>query len=200
MRIGNMPDFISNLTITDLLGGVLFLISLWVLKVIIRKEKEFIIRGLTIFLVLLFGLIYLNQSDHRDLTIGELAGNLFPQRVYTYDYYVDEGTNTQGRYVRYVFEPPRPRIKLKMAEKGKYLNFSDPDSLNRVLKFLELPLVQSGTPELASLTGTALDANLYEWPNYSMGKLIAARGLCRDEDTAQTFHCLLQITIITQPY
>ncbi len=195
-----MPDFIMDLKITSLLGGVLILVSLWALKVIIRKEKESIIRGLSIFIILLFGLVFLNQSEYRNITIGLIGERLFPQKIFTCNYYVEHGSTTKGRYIRYVFEPPRPRLKLELVDNGKYLNFSNPVSLNRVLRFLDLPQVQSGTPELASLTGTALDANLYEWPNYSMGKLIAARGLCRNEDTAQTFHCLLQITIITQPY
>jgi hypothetical protein len=195
-----MADFLLGLKLTSLLGGVLFIISFWVLKVIVRKEKEFIIRGLSIFLILLFGLIYLNQSDYRDITVGQITADLFPERAYHFEYYIDRGTKPEGRYVRYVFEPPRPRLKLKLVQNGKHLNLSDPSSLNRVLRFLDLPALDSGAPELASLTGSTLDANLYQWPDYSMGKLIAARGLCRNEDTVETYHCLLQLTIITHLY
>jgi hypothetical protein len=195
-----MPDFIMNLKVTTLLGGILFLISLWVLRVIIQKEKENIIRGLSIFLVFLFGMIFLNQSGYRDITIGQIAERLFPQKYHVYEYYVEQGSSAQGRYVRYVFEPPRPRLKLVMAENGTYLHFSNPVSLNRVLRFLDLPPVQSGVPELSSLTHSRLDANLYQWPDYTMGKLTAVRGLCRNTEAADAFTCLLQITIITHPY
>ncbi len=195
-----MFDLLMNLQITDVIAGVLILVSLWIIKIIIRKEKEHIIRGLSLFLIFTFGLIYLSQSPYRNITVGQIMEPLFPQKVLSYQYHIEKGSSSQGRYIRYVFDPPQPRLKLEMAENGKHLHISNPRSLNRVLKYLELPPVRSGAPELASLTGSAFDANLYQWPDYPRGRLTATRGLCQIQGALETYHCLIQITIITHPY
>jgi len=168
--------------------------------VIIRKEKESIIRGLSIFLILMFGLIYLNQSPYRNTTVGWIADQLFPQRALNYEYYVERGSNSKGRYVRYVFVPPRPKLRLEMSGQAKYLHLNNPRSLNKVLRYIDLPPVDSGAPELSSLTGSSTDANDYRWPGYSIGPLTVTRGLCRNTDAPDAYHCLIRITIITQPY
>jgi hypothetical protein len=67
--------------------------------------------------------------------------------------------------------------------------------LNRVLKYIGLPPVKHGIRELASITGSTLDANLYRWDNYELGVLTVERGICRNVTTAESFPCIESITV-----
>ncbi|MFQ5721627.1 MAG: hypothetical protein ACE5GI_03975 [Candidatus Aminicenantales bacterium] len=98
-------------------------------------------------------------------------------------------------YIRYVFQEPRPKLILSLDEKGKYLNLKDISPLNKVLKQLGLPPVNSGAPELASITGSRFDINHCRWDNYPKGILIIERTQCKNKKTYQTYHCLATLTI-----
>ena len=82
-----------------------------------------------------------------------------------------------------------------MANGGKYMVIKDIRHVNVVLKYIGLPPVSEGVPELASITGQRLDTDKYRWDDYERGVLLIERGICRDMVSAQTFACIARITV-----
>ena len=82
-----------------------------------------------------------------------------------------------------------------MMDGGKYMAIKDVRLLNAVLKYIGLPPVAEGVPELASLTGRTFDADKYRWDDYERGVLLIERGICRDMTTTATFTCIVRITV-----
>lgn len=194
-----MVEFIASITLPDALAFLLFLSSFWLLKILIKGEKENFVRGAILFLFLLLGLLYLNQSEAKKITISDVTSTLFPKKETTYNYRIEKGqTKDLGEYTRYIFNDPKPKIDLKMGPSHRYFHMKDPSSLNKVLDELGLPKLKSGTKELASLTGDRHDIFIYRWDDYSPGILIMERTTCVDKSSVTRYHCLSVLTLINR--
>jgi hypothetical protein len=82
-----------------------------------------------------------------------------------------------------------------MDKTGKYFHIKNPASINRILRFLNLPEVEEGIPELGSITKSRFDLSQYRWDNYPPGILTIEKVLCPDTDSLVTFHCIITLTI-----
>ncbi|HZX09335.1 MAG TPA: hypothetical protein VFG01_00170 [Acidobacteriota bacterium] len=194
-----MGEFIASITLPDALAFLLFLSSFWLLKILIKGEKENFIRGAILFLFLLLGLIYLNQSEAKKITLSDVTSTVFPKKEPVYNYTVEKGqTKDMGEYTRYIFKDPKPKLDLKMDPSHRYFHMNDPSSLNKVLDELGLPKLKSGNKELASITGSRNDIYLYRWDDYPSGILIMERTTCIDKSSVTRYHCLSVITLINR--
>jgi hypothetical protein len=72
---------------------------------------------------------------------------------------------------------------------------SNPDELNKVLKFLNIPQVDKGVPELASITGSQDDVAHFRWDNYPLGVMVIEKTLCQNTSSLETYQAILRITI-----
>jgi len=192
-----MGDFIASITLPEAISFFLFLSSFWLLKILIKGEKENFIRGVILFLFLLLGLLYLNQSEAKKITLSDVTSHFFPIKEPAYNYSVEKGRiKSMGEYTKYVFQDSKPKLNLKMDDSHRYFHMVNPLSLNKVLKELGLPELDSGTKELASITGSRNDLSIYRWDDYPPGILIIERGSCIDKSQMNRYHCLSVLTVI----
>jgi len=192
-----MREFTASVTLPEAIAVLLFLSSFWLLKILIRGEKENFIRGVITFLLLLLGLLYLNQSEAKKITLSDVTSTIFPKKEQEYNYTVEKGTSkNRGEYTEYIFNNPKPKLKLKMDSSHRYFHMENPSSLNKVLNELGLPKLKSGTKELASITGSQNDIYLYRWDDYPPGILIMERTTCIDKSSVTRYHCLAVLTLI----
>ena len=49
-----MVSFFESLTVTHIIGLLLILVSLWLIKIIVKKESRNVFRGMLLFLFLLY--------------------------------------------------------------------------------------------------------------------------------------------------
>ncbi|MFW6123620.1 MAG: hypothetical protein ACOC5G_00190 [Acidobacteriota bacterium] len=192
-----MAEFISSITLPQAITFLLFLSSFWLLKILIKGEKENFIRGTILFLFLLLGLFYLNQSEAKKITLSDVTSTIFPEKETSYNYTIENGqSRDRGEYTKYIFKDPKPKLNLKMGTSHRYFHMENPSSLNKVLNALGLPELQSGTKELASITGSQNDIYIYKWDDYPPGILIMERGTCVDKNSVTRYHCLSVLTLI----
>jgi len=192
-----MGPFISSITLPEAIAFLLFLSSFWLLKILIKGEKENFIRGAVLFLFLLLGLLYLNQSEAKKITISDVTSYFFPKKEQEYKYTIEKGkTRDRGEYTKYIFQDPKPKLDLKMGPSHRYFHMKDPSSLNKVLNELGLPEVESGAKELASITGSLQDIYLYRWEDYPPGILLMERTSCIDKSSMNRYDCLSVLTLI----
>lgn len=192
-----MGNFIESITLPEALSFLLFLSSFWLLKILIKGEKENFIRGIIVFLFLLLGILYLNQSEAKKITLSGVTSHLFPKKEQAYNYTIEKGRfESMGEYTKYVFQNPKPKLNFKMDDSHRYFHMVNPSSLNKVLKELGLPELASGTKELASITGSRNDIFIYRWDDYPPGILIIERGTCIDKSQVNRYHCLSVLTLI----
>jgi len=192
-----MGDFIASITLPEAISFLLFLSSFWLLKILIKGEKENFIRGVILFLFLLLGLLYLNQSEAKKITLSDVTSHLFPKKEQEYNYTIEKGhSNRMGEYTRYVFKDPKPKLNFKMDDSHRYFHMVNPSSLNKALQELGLPELDSGTKELASITDSRNDLFIYRWDDYPPGILIMERGTCIDKSQVNRYHCLSVLTVI----
>jgi len=185
--------FLGQIPLTAILSVLLFIASIWLLVIIIRKRSGYMFRAMVFFLFVLLALIYIQQSDAKKYTINDVKLALFPYIQPVYNYHKEE--NVGDIRVSYFFTDPKPRISLSMGKAGKYFHINDVSSINKVLSHLKLPTLKKGVRELASITGSDRDNSYYVWKDYPKGTLIIYRSLCRKRETLETFNCLERLII-----
>lgn len=175
---------------------VLFgLSAVWVIACVVRNDMATIIRALIITVITGLGFFYLSHTKLETLSFENVRDDLFPPKPEFWSFEKRETTAGGILTTTFIFAEPGPRLSLSMEGGGKYLTVTDIAPLNRVLKYIGLPPVKHGIRELASITGSTLDANLYRWDNYELGVLTVERGICRNITTAESFPCIESITV-----
>jgi hypothetical protein len=190
-----MEKYLHLISLSDIAGIFLIIALFWLVRVLAKKENENIFKAIILLLFFLAIFLYLNQSDSNKLTISDLKNNFFPSKTIEIKYRVVRGVANRNEYIKYVFNKPYPTLSVKMDKSGSYFNIVNPESVNKVLRYLDLPEVKEGVPELSSVTGSAYDTSQYRWEKYPRGILILEKTLCRSGDSLTVSHCILVITI-----
>jgi hypothetical protein len=190
-----MEAVLEYLTLTKIIGILLFLASLWLLRIILKNDRRNLFRGVILFLFFLTVLLYINQTDTHKITVAEIRDMVFPVHPLELNYFVRQGKGNASNITTYYFEDPQPRLKLTLDNNGTHLHITNPNSLNRVLNGLKLPIVKTGARELSSITGSQLDAMLYRWDDYALGTLIVAKTIYQNKETLESYPCISNIQI-----
>ncbi|NOR15302.1 MAG: hypothetical protein GQ544_06335 [Candidatus Aminicenantes bacterium] len=191
-----MENILELITLSRALGAALVLASIWLMAIIIKKQRQHLFRGFMFFLVLLAAFLYVSNSDNSNLTINSLIHQLFPTKPLVLNYRTSstEGAGGSDRII-YRFDDPRPRLEVSLDDKGKYSHITNPESLNRILRKLGLPEVKEGARELASITGTHLDGSIYLWKDYPRGILRVEKVRFQGRDTLVAYDCVAKIIV-----
>lgn len=186
---------IATETARTVLLILLALTILWIIVIIVRNDMQTIVRALIVAALLGLGFYYVSHTKLERLSYAAIRDDLFPveERAYTYDR--REGSVAGRTVTTFAFEDPGPPLPLAMMGGGKYMAIRDIRPVNVVLKYIGLPPIDKGVPELASITGQTIDADKYRWDDYAGGILLVERGLCRDMTTTTTFTCIARITV-----
>ena len=190
-----MENILKTIPINWITAVLMILVSLWLIALIIRKERAFITRAVLLLLFFLSIHLYLNFSDPSTITIFDVKDALFPPKPLILDYQVSTRHTFEATFTRYVFKEPLPRLSLKMDESTKYFHIEDIRPINRILRQMGLPEVKQGAPELVSLTGQRFHISQYRWEKYPLGIMTMEKTLCQDTDALETYHCLISIRI-----
>ncbi len=190
-----MQKIIQSVSLTGIVTVLIVLTVIWLLKIIVKKERRSLFRGVMLLLFLTIVLFYLTSGISEEWSLRKMWNKIFPQQPVHIDYRIEKRTACPAELTRYIFREPYPRISLKMDMSGKYFYIKDTSSINAVLKELNLPLVNEGVPELSSITGSQNDVSLFRWDKYPRGKLTIEKTLCRDKNSLETYHCIVQITL-----
>lgn len=190
-----MESILQKATLSDVATLLLVLTSLWVLKIILQRRREYLVRAFLLFFLFLVGVIYVQQSEKGKLTLIGIYHKIVPPQTPEYNYRLEEGSLDFRTYQRYIFYDPKPKLSLTLSERGDYFYISNLSPLNSLLEYLGLPPVSEGVPELSSLTHSRGDVNYFRWEDYPLGVLLVEKSLCRNEKTLQTFHCVSSLTI-----
>lgn len=186
-------------TLKYIVLALLFLCVIWLIRVVVKRETENLLRTILLGIIFLAAFIYLQNVKSEKLTFADIKTQIreifFPERPLHYVYYKDEGVSGRISFVRYTFESPGPKLSLTMDPNQKYFHIKDVYSLNRVLEYLGLPKVKKPVPELASITGSRNDLNLYRWDDYPSGILRIERGICQDRDKLESYQCIAAVMI-----
>jgi hypothetical protein len=175
---------------------VLFgLAILWIVIIVVRNDMETIVRALVVAALLGLGLYYVTHTKIESLSFQAIKEDLFPIKARSYSFHKRDIFFDGRPATAYVFDDPGPNLSLVLMEGGKYMAIKDIRTVNAVLKFIGLPPVEAGVPELASITHRTLDSDKFRWDDYPSGVLIIERGICRDMTTAETFTCIARITV-----
>ncbi|OGD11843.1 MAG: hypothetical protein A2Y86_07900 [Candidatus Aminicenantes bacterium RBG_13_62_12] len=179
---------------------LLFLCLIWILRIVIKRELENLVRAALIFLLLGGVFYYLQTTESETLTFADISAQIkdkfFPEKAPDYVYHREESRAGRNNYVRYYFEIPGPKLSLDFDPKTQYFHIKDVYSVNRILEYLELPKVKVAVRELASLTGSRNDLTLYRWEDYPLGILTVERGICQDRDKLESYQCIVSIMIV----
>jgi hypothetical protein len=172
---------------------------IWLIRILVKKETENIARTLLVGALLGGAYFYLQNTKLETLHFSDIKNQIkdtfFPEKPANYIFHREERNDASGNYIRYFFESPGPRLSLELDPSGKYFNIKDLYSINRILKYLGLPEVDRRVPELASITGSANDINMYRWDNYEMGILTVERAICQDRDMLESYQCIANVLI-----
>lgn len=191
----SFQSIIDMITLNKISLVFLALCSLWLLKVIIKKQGEILLRVSLIFIIVFLAFIFLQRSEIGEWTFPEIKQNIFPEKIPSLNYRIEKGSAFGEFKRRYIFENPRPKLILSLDRKGNYLHLKRISSLNAILRSLDLPTVKHGADELVSLTGLQSDIKFYRWDDYPLGVLVVEREFCQDRKTLQFYQCLASITI-----
>jgi len=190
-----MEAVLEYLTLTKIIGIFLFLASLWLLRIFMKNDRRNLFRGVILFLFFLLVLLYLNQSDAKKLTIADARDMIFPVRALELNYRTVHGVGSASHITTYYFDDPPPRLALTLDDNGTHLHITNPASLNKVLRSLNLPEVTQGARELVTITGSQLHASLYRWEDYAMGTLIVGKKVHQNRSTLESYPCIANIQI-----
>lgn len=194
-----MTEFLNTLgqlmSIRMIATILLILAVLWLLKVMIKQQFEYLFRVSLVFIFIFLIFIFFQRSEIGEWNVFDIKEKMFPEKIPPLNYRLDKGPFTGDTKMRYVFQEPKPKLSLTIDKRGNYLHLWNVKSLNVVLKGLGLPRVGSGVPELASITGSRLDIRYYRWGDYPLGILIIERDLCQDRKRLTSYHCLSVLTI-----
>jgi len=171
----------------------------WLIRILVKKEYENLVRTLLVGALLGGAYYYLENTKLEKLHPSDIKSQLretfFPEKMPNYVYHKDEGRDANGSYIRFFFESPGPRLSLELDPSDKFFNIKDLYSINRILKYLGLPEVSRRVPELASITGSGNDINIYRWNDYELGVLTVERAICQDRDMLESYQCISNILI-----
>jgi len=191
----NVQSLIDLITPNRISLVLLALCSLWLLKVIIKKQGEILFRASLFFIIVFLIFIFFQRSEIGGWTIPEIKQNIFPEKFPPLNYQIESGSAFGEFRKKYIFNDPRPKLVLSLDSKGDFLHLKRISSLNAVLKGLDLPPVKHGADELASITGLRNDIRHYRWDDYPLGVLIVERDLCQYRKSLESYHCLVSLTI-----
>ncbi len=192
----NMEKILELITLSKALGAALFLASIWLMTIIIKKQRHNLFRGMLFFLFMLLAFLYVTESDNSNLTLNGLIHQFFPTKPLELNYRTASFQKSDGtKEIVYYFDEPRPRLKVSLDDKGKYSHITNPESLNRVLRQLGLPEVKTGARELASITGSHLHGSIYQWRNYPHGLLTVEKTRYQNRDALVAYDCVAKISI-----
>jgi hypothetical protein len=178
---------------------LLFLCLIGIIRIVVKREFENLLRTALVFLLLGGVFYYLQRTETETLTLADISaqikGKFFPEKAPDYVYQKEEGVAGRTNYVRYYFETPGPKLSLDFDPKTQYFHIKDIYSVNRILEYLGLPKVKTAVQELASITGSRNDLTLYRWEDYPLGRLTIERGICQDRDRLESYQCIVSIMI-----
>jgi hypothetical protein len=179
---------------------LLFLCVIWIIRIVVKREFENLLRTGLIFLVLGAVFYYLQTIKSDTLTFADIRTQVkdtfFPEKPPNYIYEKEEGTTGRYSYIRYYFETPGPNLSVEYDPKTQYFHIKDVYSVNRILVYLGLPKVKTAVNELASITGSRNNLMLYRWDDYPLGQLTIERGICQDRDRLNSYQCIVSIMIV----
>jgi hypothetical protein len=179
--------------------ALLFLCVIWLIRIVVKRETENLLRTILLGIIFFALFFYLQQQKTEKITFDDVKTQFketfFPERPLHYVYYKEEGVVGKNSYVRYTFETPGPKLSVAMDPDHKYFHLEDVYSLNRILEYVGLPKVDRPVPELASITGSRNDINLYRWDDYPSGILTIERQICQDRDKLESYQCILAIMV-----
>ncbi len=191
-----MKDILGMISLTTAASVLLIIAAIWLIVLIIKRQNDYIFRAMMIMLILLLGLIFLRQHEAGKLTWPEIKLRLFPGKAVVYDFSVRKSFVAGKQEIRYAFNEPQPRLSLRLDPSGTYFHITDLKPINDMLKHLNLPEVKEKVPELASVTRSKRDANLYKWGDYLEGILILERTLCQDPESLEVYQGVANIRLI----
>lgn len=187
-------DILKNIVLV-LLG----LSVVWLIRVLVKKETENLRRAVLVCILLGAVFFYLQHVKLQKLTVGDIRAQVkntfFPEKTPSYIFHREESSTGKGSYIRYYFESPGPKLSLEMDRNQKYFHIRDIHSVNRILEYLGLPKVDRPVHELASITGSANDLDMYRWDDYPLGVLTIEREICQDRDRLESYQCIANIII-----
>lgn len=192
MIIESIIDWITPEKISLVL---LALCSFWLIKVIIKKQGDILLRVSLIFIIVFLAFIFFQRSEIGKWTFPEIKQNIFPEKIPPLNYRTEKGSAFGEFRRRFIFDNPRPKLILSLDRKGSYLHLKRISSLNVILRGLDLPPVKHGVNELASITGLRSDIRHYRWNDYPLGVLIVERDLCQYRNRLESYHCLVSLTV-----
>jgi len=178
------------------------LAAIWLIRVFAKREWENILRSALLLILLLAAFFYVENAKEEKITWASIKHDFkttfFPEKPLHYAFTKGEGIHQDRRYVRYYFESPGPKLSLSLDPSHQYFHIKDIHSLNRVLEYLGLEKVKAPVPELASVTGSRNDLNLYRWDDHPRGILVIERGICQDRDRLESYQCIVSVTIFSR--
>jgi len=179
--------------------ALLVLCVIWIIRVVVKREFENLLRAALIFVLLGAVFYYLQRTESETLTFADIRAQIkdtfFPEKTPDYIYHKEEGISGRNNYIRYYFESPGPKLSVIYDTKTQYFHINDVYSVNRILQYLELPKVKAAVQELASITGSRSDLTLYRWEDYPLGPLTIERGICQDRDRLESYQCIVSVMI-----
>jgi len=190
-----MENLLSTVSLTDIVGFLLLLASIWLIKIVLKRENEHILRGMMVFLLFLAFFLYLNQGSTEKWTLSDVKDRFFTGQPPDIEFRVETGVSGDRQFTRYIFRDPLPSISLSMGGAGDYFHIKDLEPVNRILRRLDLPPVKQGAPELVSVTGSRTDASIFRWNNYARGILVLEETLVQQRNSLKTYHGVVRITL-----
>ncbi len=189
-------------TLKTILLVLIGLVALWVIRVVAKKEWENVLRTVIVLALLLAAFFYVQNYREERITWAKVKedfrSTFFPEKPLNYAYIKNEGVKGNRRFVQYYFESLGPKLSLSLDPTHQYFHIKNVHSVNRVLEDLGLEKVKTAVPELASITGSKNDLNLYRWDDYPPGILVIERGICQDRDKIESYHCIVSVTIYSR--
>jgi len=186
---------IATSTLRIIVSALFILSLLWLIRIIIRREFDLLFRAIVVLAVFGACFVLLEQTKLESISFKYIKNQIFPEKAVDYVYRVHERTSGGAPSTQYLFDDPGPRLTLSLDRDGKHYHIKDPASVNRVLRYLNLPEVDHGVDELASITGKGTDASRYVWKDYPLGVLQIERGLSHIRDSITTYVCITSLSI-----
>ncbi len=184
----------------NIILALMALAVIWIIVILAKRETENLLRAVLFLVFLGVVFYYLQHAGFERLTwstFREDVGNtFFPEKMPNYPYEKEEGFLGGRSTVRYIFQiPPGPPLSLILDPGEKYFRIKDIHSVNRILRYLNLPPVKTAVSSLAATTGSPHDANVYRWTNYPLGVLSIECTICQDRDRLTSYQCIMQIIL-----
>jgi uncharacterized MnhB-related membrane protein len=184
----------------NIILALIVICAIWIFRIVVKKEYENLVRTGLILVLLLLVFVFLQKTEAERITMGDVGAQIrntfFPEKAPNYIYEKEDGVTQNRPYTRYYFEVPGPQLSLVMDPKTQYFDIKNVYSVNRILDYLGLPKVKTAVPELASVTGSRNDINLYRWDDYPLGTLIIERGICQDRERIDSYQCIVSIMVL----